>query len=167
MYIWHTHWVLFHSVVWCMYTGTANSNFHRCQQNRISFSFFAYSRRPLLDNAGIYTSTLILCNSLNYSLIDTKLGTMLHLLLFYHSFELHGLNYWYHCCTAWWYANIDYVKIKYQKFFYFFVYLSILMYFTGARFVSYNLMGTADMVIFVLLCKIIHSFMHANMLIIK
>ena len=33
----------------------------------------------------IYTSTLILCNPLNYDLIDTKLGTMLHLLLFYDS----------------------------------------------------------------------------------
>ena len=40
------------------------------------------------------------------------------------------------------------------------------MYFTGAKFVSNDLMGTTDMVIFVLLCKIIHSFMHANMLII-
>ena len=48
-----------------------------------------------------------------------------------------------------------------------FVCLSILMYFTGAKFLSNNLMGTGDMVIFALLCKIIHSFMHANMLIIR
>ena len=59
-------------------------------------------------------------------------------------------------------ANIDCVQTKCQKFF-FFVYLSILMYFTGAKFVSNDLMVTGDMVIFVLLCKIIHSFMHANM----
>ena len=37
------------------------------------------------------------------------------------------------------------------------------MYFTGAKFQSNNLKGTGDIVIFVLLCKIIHSFMHANM----
>ena len=87
-------------MVWCVYTGTADSNFRRRQQNKILFSFFRILHRPLLDNADIYTSTLILCNSLSYSLIDTKLGTMLYLLLFYHSFELHGQNYWYQCCTA-------------------------------------------------------------------
>ena len=36
------------------------------------------------------------------------------------------------------------------------------MYFTGAKFQSNDLEGTGDIVIFVLLCKIIHSFMHAN-----
>ena len=41
------------------------------------------------------------------------------------------------------------------------------MDFTGAKFASNDVMGTADMVIFVLLCKIIYSFMHANMQIIK
>ena len=41
------------------------------------------------------------------------------------------------------------------------------MYFTGATVLSNDLKGTGNMVIFVLLCKIIHSFMHANMLIIK
>ena len=41
------------------------------------------------------------------------------------------------------------------------------MYFTGAKVLSNDLKGTGDMVIFVLLCKIIHSFMHANMLIIE
>ena len=41
------------------------------------------------------------------------------------------------------------------------------MYFTGAMVLSNDLKGTGDMVIFVLLCKITHSFMHANMLIIK
>ena len=41
------------------------------------------------------------------------------------------------------------------------------MYFTGANTLSNDLKGTGDMVIFVLLYKIIHSFMHANMLIIE
>ena len=42
------------------------------------------------------------------------------------------------------------------------------MYFTGAKVLSNDLKETGDMVIFVLLCKIIHSlFMHANMLIIE
>ena len=40
------------------------------------------------------------------------------------------------------------------------------MYFTGAKALSNDLKGTGDMVIFVL-CKIIHSFMRANMLIIE
>ena len=48
-----------------------------------------------------------------------------------------------------------------------FLCLSILVYFTGAKFVSNDLMETTDMVIFVLLRKIIYPFMHANMLIIK
>ena len=39
------------------------------------------------------------------------------------------------------------------------------MYFTDPKVLSNDLNGTGDMVIFVLLCKIIHSFMHANMLI--
>ena len=41
------------------------------------------------------------------------------------------------------------------------------MYFTGAKFQNNDLKGTGDIVIFVLLCKIIHSFMHANMQIIE
>ena len=41
------------------------------------------------------------------------------------------------------------------------------MYFTGSKALSNDLKGTGDMVIFVLLCKIMHSFMHANMLIIE
>ena len=41
------------------------------------------------------------------------------------------------------------------------------MYFTGAKFQSNDLKGTGDIVIFVLLCKIIHSFMHSNMQIIE
>ena len=41
------------------------------------------------------------------------------------------------------------------------------MYFTGAKVLSNDLKGTGDMVIFVLLCKIIHSFMHAKMIIIE
>ena len=56
-------------------------------------------RGPLLENADIYTSTLILCNSLNYNLIDIKLGTILHLSFFYHSAELygHGISIVEHC----------------------------------------------------------------------
>ena len=34
------------------------------------------------------------------------------------------------------------------------------MYSFGAKFLSNDLKGTGDMVIFILLCKIIHSFMH-------
>ena len=41
------------------------------------------------------------------------------------------------------------------------------MYFTDAKALSNDLIGTGDMVIFVLLCTIIYSFMHANMLIIE
>ena len=40
------------------------------------------------------------------------------------------------------------------------------MYFTGAKFQSNDLKGTGDIVIFVL-CKIIHSIMHANMQVIE
>ena len=40
------------------------------------------------------------------------------------------------------------------------------MYFTGTKFQSNDLNGRGDIVIFVLLCKIIHSFMQANMQII-
>ena len=41
------------------------------------------------------------------------------------------------------------------------------MYFTGAKVLRNDLKRTGDMVIFVLLCKITHSFMNANMLIIE
>ena len=41
------------------------------------------------------------------------------------------------------------------------------MYFTGANTLINDFKGTVDVVIFVLLCKIIHSFMHANMFIIE
>ena len=41
------------------------------------------------------------------------------------------------------------------------------MYFTSAKFQSNDLKGTGDIVIFVLLCKIVHSFTHANMKIIE
>ena len=64
------------------------------------FHFLHIPAGPYSENTHIYTSTLILCNSLNYTLIDTKLCTILHLLLFYHSSELHGQTYWYQCCTA-------------------------------------------------------------------
>ena len=53
----------------------------------------------ILENAYIYTSTLILCNSLNYDLMDIKLGTSLNL-SFYHSSELYGQNCLYQYCTA-------------------------------------------------------------------
>ena len=64
------------------------------------FRFFHILRRPLLPDADIYTSTLILNNSLNYNLIDTKLGTILHLLFFYHYSDLYGQNCSYQYCTA-------------------------------------------------------------------
>ena len=57
------------------------------------FHFFRILRRPLLHDADIYTSILILYNSLNYNLIDTKLGTILHPLFFYHYSELHGQTF--------------------------------------------------------------------------
>ena len=84
----------------CVYTGIANSNFCRHHQNKILFSFFRIPRRVLLDNGDIYTSTLIFCNSLNANLINTKVGTVVHLLLFYHPFELCGQTLWYQCSTA-------------------------------------------------------------------
>ena len=63
---------------------------------------FAYSRKPLLDNVDIYTSSLkqILCNSLNCYLIDTKFGTMVHLLILYQPSELYGQIPWYQCCVV-------------------------------------------------------------------
>ena len=68
---------------------------------KIKFHFLVcYSHRPLLDNADIYASTLILCTSLYYNLIDTKTGTMVHLLLFYHSSQLYGQKHWYQCYTT-------------------------------------------------------------------
>ena len=88
------------SMVWCMYTSTANWVFVGANKIKFCYLFFAYSSRPLLENADIYTSTLILCNSFNYNLIDTKLNTIFDLLFFYHSFELYSQTYWYQCCTA-------------------------------------------------------------------
>ena len=41
------------------------------------------------------------------------------------------------------------------------------MYFTGAKFLSNDLKGTGGMVNFGFLCMVIHSFMHAKMLIIE
>ena len=41
------------------------------------------------------------------------------------------------------------------------------MHFTGAKSLRNDLKETGDMVIFVLLCKLIHSFMHVNMLIME
>ena len=64
------------------------------------FRFFRILCRPLLHDVDIYTSTLILYNSLNYNLIDTKLSIIFHLLFFYHYSELYGQNCWYQYCTA-------------------------------------------------------------------
>ena len=74
--------------------------FVRANKIKFCFLFFRIPHGPLLENADIYTSTLILCNSLNYNLIDIKLGTILHLSLFYHSAELYGQNCWYQYFTA-------------------------------------------------------------------
>ena len=87
MYTWHTYQVSFHSVVWCVYTGRADLNFRWRHQN--IFVFFRILCTPLLHDADIYTSTLILYNSFNYNLIDTKLGSILHLLFFYQYSELY------------------------------------------------------------------------------
>ena len=57
----------------------------------ISFSFITYFHRPSLDNMDVYTSTLILCNSLIYIISNTKLDTMVHLLIFYHPSKLYGV----------------------------------------------------------------------------
>ena len=77
-----------------------------------------------------------------------------------------GISIVQHCLNKG-YANIGCIPIKSQNFFKFFVCLSMLMYFTGAKVLSNDLKGTRGIVIFVLLCKIIHGFMHANMLIIE
>ena len=66
-----------------------------------------------------------------------------------------GVSFAQHCSC---------VQIK-PKFFKILCMPSKLMYFTGANFLWNNLKGTGDMVIFVLLCKITHSFVHANILI--
>ena len=52
----------FHSVVWCMYTGTANMSLHGYHQNFV-FSF-AYSHQALLDDVDIYSASLIDTNSI-------------------------------------------------------------------------------------------------------
>ena len=57
---------------------------------KFCFLFFTYSLRPLVNNVDIYTSTLILCNSLNYNMINTKLCTLVHLLILYQLSELYG-----------------------------------------------------------------------------
>ena len=41
------------------------------------------------------------------------------------------------------------------------------MYFTGVKFQGNDMKETGDIVFIVLLCKIIHSFIYANMLIIE
>ena len=68
-----------------MYTSTADSGLCRL------IFIFAYSHKPLSDTVDIYFPTaLILCNSINYNPIDTKLGTMVHLLIHYQPPELYG-----------------------------------------------------------------------------
>ena len=47
---------------------------------------------PTVLERVIYTSTLILRNSLNYHLIDIKLGIRIHLLILYYTPELNGQN---------------------------------------------------------------------------
>ena len=47
VYMTHLQSFVLHSVVWCVHTSIADSNFRRCQQNKISFSFL---RTP----AGLY-----------------------------------------------------------------------------------------------------------------
>ena len=74
-------------------TGIGNSGLYLCCQKILfMFSVFAYSYRPLLDDMDVYAFTLILCNSLNYNLIDTKLSTIVHLLILYYPSELYGIG---------------------------------------------------------------------------
>ena len=145
------------------------------------FNFlYIYSHWLLSDNVDIYTSTLILCNlySLNYILIDTMctLGTMVHLLIFYHPSELYGQRdicasvVWY--CINSWYVNTCYQESILDPWCYIcpnyipeflklFVCLIMLIHFTGAKFLRNYLKATGDMAIFILLCNITHSIMHA------
>ena len=71
-------------MIWC----TADQDLHWHCQKYFHFSFFALVQRPLLVDVDIYTTTLILYSSLNYNLIDTKLGTLVHLLIFYQPSKL-------------------------------------------------------------------------------
>ena len=87
-------------VPFCGLVHVGRTDLRFCWCIKKSFSFFCILRSPLLHDADIYTSTLILYNSLNYNLIGTKLGTILHLLFFYHYSELYGQTYWYQCCSA-------------------------------------------------------------------
>ena len=77
-----------------MYTGRAELNYRWHHQKIFVFRIL---RTPLLHDADIYTCTLILYNSFNCNLIDTKLGTILYLLFFYQYSELYGQKYWYQC----------------------------------------------------------------------
>ena len=94
--------ILFHGLV-CVCQHSRSGSLLALSKNH--FSFFAYSHRPLLDDADIYTSTLMIpCNSLNYDLIDTKLGTIVHLLIIYQPFGYMtknvGINVAQHCVNG-------------------------------------------------------------------
>ena len=49
------------------------------------------------------------------------------------------------------------------------IFLNILyaLYGIGVKFLSNDMKGTGDMANFVLLCKLFHSFMHANILVVE
>ena len=69
-------------------------------KNCFNFSCFACFHRPLLVDVDIYTTTLILYNSINYNLIDTKLGTQVHLFILYQPSKLATWSekILYQCC---------------------------------------------------------------------
>ena len=69
MYIYQ---VLFYSVIWCVYNGSANPGLRCHHQKNYFVSFFASSCIPLLDVVDIYTSTLIIYNSLNNNMFDNQ-----------------------------------------------------------------------------------------------
>ena len=69
-------------MVWCLCTGAANQ-FRSLLAPSKSHLFFTYSHRPILDDADIFTSSLLLYNSFKYNLIDTKLDAMVHLPITY------------------------------------------------------------------------------------
>ena len=169
MYIWHTYQVSFRSVVWCVYTGRADLNFRWRHQNIFVF-FFASSARPyymmriFIPLLWSFITHLIVIwltpNLVQFFIYSSSISVLSYMA------KHIGISVVQHCVNSW-YANIGCIQIKSQKFFKFLVCLSILMNFTGAKFQSNDLRGKGDIVIFVLLCKIIHSFMHANMQVIE
>ena len=59
--------ILFRDLV-CVYQHNQSRSALALSENLFRFFFFAYSCRPLSDNADIYTFTLIPYNLLNYDL---------------------------------------------------------------------------------------------------